>query len=135
MLKQNALSGAAIAQDSIDVNRRHVHSEVALNLHKRLRGPFSPQFIAEQIQGNGIDPGAHPALPTKLMQAFPSANPRCLRQFLSMSGRYSTAHQKTSGSVESRDVRVSIFFPDRLGAFFVQCTGRGRIDGAGRRCG
>jgi hypothetical protein len=78
MLKQNALGGAAIGQDSIDVNRGHVHSKVALNLHKRLSGPFSPQLIAEQIQGNGIDPRAHPALPTKLMQAFPSANPRCL---------------------------------------------------------
>jgi|SRR5689334_6164394 hypothetical protein len=78
MLKQNALSGAAIAQDSIDVNRGDVHSKVALDLPKRLCGPFSPQFIAEQIQRNGIDPRTHPTLPTKLMQAFPSANPRCL---------------------------------------------------------
>jgi hypothetical protein len=78
MFKQNALSGAAIAQDSIDVNRGHIHSKVALSSHKRLCGPFSPQFIAEQIQRNGIDPRAYPAFPTKLMQAFPSANPRCL---------------------------------------------------------
>jgi hypothetical protein len=78
MLEQNALSGAAMAQDPIDVNRGYVHSKVGLNLPKRLCGPFSTQFIAEQIQRNGIDPRAHPALSTKLMQAFPSANPRCL---------------------------------------------------------
>jgi len=78
MLKQGALTGAALAQDSTDVNRGDVHSKIALTLHKRLCEPFPPQFIAEQIQRNGIDPRAHLALTTKLMQAFPSSNPRCL---------------------------------------------------------
>jgi len=78
MLKQNALTGAAIAQDSTNVNRRKVHSKVAPTLHKQLCGPFSSHFVAEQIQGDGIYPRAHPAFPSKLMQTLPPASPGCL---------------------------------------------------------
>jgi hypothetical protein len=101
MLKQNALTGPAKAQDPTDVNSSDVRPKTAPNLDERLRESFPPQLVAEQIQRNRIDPAAHRTLATKLMHTLPSANPGFLRQFFCMGPRYSTAHQKTSCPLET----------------------------------
>jgi len=67
MFKQSAVTGAAKAQDSTGVNGGDVHPEVALSFRERLRGPHLRQLPTEQIQRNGIDPGAHRTFSTKLM--------------------------------------------------------------------
>jgi len=67
LLKQSAVTGAAKAQDPAGVNRGDVHPEVALSFHERLHAPHLRQLPTEQIQRNGIDPGAHRTFTTKLM--------------------------------------------------------------------
>jgi hypothetical protein len=101
MLKQSTLTRPAKAQDPADVNRGDVRPKTALNLDRRAHVSLPPQLVAEQIQRNGIDPAAYRTLATKLMQLLPSANPGRLRQFLGLVPRYSAAHQKTNGSLES----------------------------------
>jgi hypothetical protein len=91
--------------------------ECRLNLSDRLHEPFPPQLIAEQIQRNGIDQVAT-ALSAELMQTLPSADPGCC-DIPQRDPKISTAHQKTSSSLESQDVGLSILIPDLLGATFV----------------
>jgi hypothetical protein len=67
MLKQSALTRAARVQDPNGVNRRDVHPKAALSLDERLHVLFPSQLISEQIQGNGIDPGAHGTISAELM--------------------------------------------------------------------